>query len=143
MTATATLSGAVDGGFGIDRDYSLAGALARLVDRFVGAFGISESTQTLDEGLWFVRTLRGGGFEVLPYRRGRLAFTAQAADSLLRMGSRDVIRVREVLDSLAASARRDAPAATADRASLFVAGDSLVLADYPSDGPAMVVTQLA
>lgn len=142
MTATATLPGVVDGGFAIDRGFSLTAGLAKLVDRLADALGAQEATRSLDEGLWFVRPLRGGGFEVLPYRRGRLAFTAAAADSLLQLGYRDVLRVREVLDSLAAAARGDAPDLS-DRASLFVAGESLVLADYPDSGPAMVITQLA
>lgn len=123
-TAPARLGGDIAGLF----DAALQNVRAVLPKRIAVA----------DEGLWFVRTLRGGGYEVVPYRRGRLAFSSAAADSLLRLGRGDIIRIREVLDDLAATAANGDSSAA-----LFVAGDSLVVAEYPNDGPALVVTQLA
>ncbi|WP_251856754.1 hypothetical protein [Herbiconiux sp. L3-i23] len=92
----------------------------------------------VDEGLWFVRTLRRGGFEVVPFRRGRLAFSAAAVDSLLRLAPTELRRVHAMLGELAA-----ATVVPESDAALFVAGGSIIVAEYPADGPSLIVSQLA
>jgi hypothetical protein len=127
------------------REHGFAAAIVRLTHRVADFLAFDDreidAVPVLDDERWFVRPVRGGGVEVVPYRRGSLAFSTQAAQSLLSLGSGDLLRVRAVLDSLARSAVDDQ--SHSKSGALFVAADSIVVADYPQSGPRILVTQLA